>query len=118
MPPSERRRNIQIHRPIVYGNTSCLITPEERQLNPSIDPTHTHRWTLCVRSAASPELGEGEERNPFTQVGGNDDLGSWIKMVTFKLHDTYANPNRSELFSTFFFSLSTLSLDVEGLKLK
>ena len=29
-------------------------------------------------------------------VGGADDLGYFIRRVTFKLHETYPNPSRSE----------------------
>jgi len=43
---------------------------------------------VAVRSAASPPDSD--------QVGGADDISYFIKRVTFKLHDTYPNPSRSE----------------------
>ncbi|KAJ8087092.1 NuA4 histone H4 acetyltransferase complex and the SWR1 complex subunit [Marasmius tenuissimus] len=81
-----RVRGISIFRPIIYGNTATLLTPEERKngVNP---PDHTHKWTVAVRSAASVTDSD--------IVGGADDLSYFIKRVTFKLHDTYANPTRN-----------------------
>lgn len=62
-----------------------MLAQKERDSLPSRD--HTHRWTVAVRSATSAPDSD--------IVGGADDLGYFIKRVTFKLHDTYANPNRS-----------------------
>jgi len=61
-----------------------LLTPEERKSAP---PDHTHRWIVAIRSAASAPNSD--------IVGGADELGYFIKRVTFKLHDTYPNQNRS-----------------------
>lgn len=80
-----------IHRPIIYGNTATVLTAKERETLAS--PDHTHRWTVAVRSAASEPDSE--------IVGGADDLGYFIKRVTFKLHDTYANPTRSTCLANF-----------------
>ncbi|KAI0068559.1 yeats family protein [Artomyces pyxidatus] len=80
-----RVRGLAIHRPIIYGNTAVLLTPAERESLPS--PDHTHRWTVAVRSAASDADSD--------IVGGKDDLSYFIKRVTFKLHETYANPTRN-----------------------
>ena len=82
---TERVRGVSVHRPIIYGNYSVLLTPTERA---SVSPDHTHRWTVAVRSAASPE------GKPDT-TGGADDLTHFIKRVNFKLHETYSQPNRS-----------------------
>lgn len=60
------------------------MAQKERDVLPT--PDHTHRWTVAVRSAASPPDAD--------QVGGADDLSYFIKRVTFKLHDTYTNPTR------------------------
>jgi YEATS domain-containing protein 4 len=79
-------QGLSIHRPIIYGNTAVVLTPEEREVHPSRE--HTHRWTVAVRSAASAEDSD--------IVGGADDLGYFIRRVTFKLHETYPNPSRSE----------------------
>jgi YEATS domain-containing protein 4 len=51
-------------------------------------PEHSHRWTVAVRGATSAPDSD--------IVGGADDLSYFIKRVTFKLHDTYPNPTRSE----------------------
>ena len=77
-----------VHRPIIYGNTATVLTPEERES--LTHPDHTHRWTVAVRSAASEADSD--------IVGGADDLGYFMKRVAFKLHDTYPNPTRSECF--------------------
>ncbi|OCH96022.1 yeats family protein [Obba rivulosa] len=80
-----RVRGLSIYRPIIYGNTSVVLTQEEREALGS--PDHTHRWTVAVRSAASAPNSD--------IVGGADDLSYFIKRVTFKLHDTYPNPTRN-----------------------
>ncbi|GBE79817.1 yeats family protein [Sparassis latifolia] len=80
-----RVRGLTIHRPIIYGNTAVVLTQEERNALTTSD--HTHRWTVAVRSAASAPDSD--------IVGGADDLGYFIKRVTFKLHDTYAMPTRN-----------------------
>ncbi|KAE9407287.1 yeats-domain-containing protein [Gymnopus androsaceus JB14] len=79
-----RVRGLSIFRPIIYGNTATLLTPEERENCP---PEHTHKWTVAVRGAASAENSD--------IVGGADNLGYFIKRVAFKLHDTYPNPTRN-----------------------
>lgn len=80
-----RVRGLTIYRPIIYGNTAEVLSPEERAASPH--PDHTHRWTVAVRSAASKPNSD--------IVGGADDISHFIKRVTFKLHDTYAVPNRN-----------------------
>ncbi|KAH8118430.1 yeats family-domain-containing protein [Phellopilus nigrolimitatus] len=80
-----RVRGLSIHRPIIYGNSAVVLTPEERAS--SQHPDHTHRWTVAVRSAASSPDSD--------KVGGADDINYFIKRVTFKLHDTYANQTRN-----------------------
>ncbi|KZS97820.1 yeats-domain-containing protein [Sistotremastrum niveocremeum HHB9708] len=77
-----RVRGLSVHRPIIYGNTAWLLTPEERA---TVNPDHTHRWTVALRSAASAP----------GKVGDADDLSYFIKRVTFKLHETYPTPNRN-----------------------
>ncbi|OJT05394.1 Protein AF-9 -like protein [Trametes pubescens] len=80
-----RVKGLDIHRPIIYGNTAWVLTQKEREALPT--PDHTHRWTVAVRSATSAPDSD--------IVGGADDLSHFIKRVTFKLHDTYTNPNRT-----------------------
>jgi hypothetical protein len=78
-------QGLTISRPIIYGNTATALTAKERE---TVNPEHTHRWTVAVRSAAS---------EPDSDiVGGADDMGHFIKRVTFKLHETYPNPTRSK----------------------
>ncbi|KAF5392975.1 hypothetical protein D9757_001143 [Collybiopsis confluens] len=81
-----RVRNLSIFRPIIYGNTATLLTADEKDKYPA---EHTHKWTVAVRSAASAPGSD--------IVGGADNLAYFIKRVSFKLHDTYANPTRSKL---------------------
>jgi len=84
-------QGIQIHRPIIYGNSSFPLTQAERDASPA--PDHTHRWTVAIRSAASPP------NDRVDQVGGADDLSYFIKRVTFRLHETYPQQNRSTSFA-------------------
>lgn len=86
MAHQRRIKGLAIHRPIVYGNTATFVNPSERTI-----PEHSHRWTVAVRSAASPPPGKCGE---VQQVGGYDDLSYFIKKVSFKLHETYASPTR------------------------
>ncbi|KAF7294190.1 hypothetical protein HMN09_01147400 [Mycena chlorophos] len=87
----ERVKNLSIHRPIIYGNVASVLTPKQREQLAATAPDHTHTWTVAVRSAASA----ADQDKDSTMVGGADDLGYFIKRVTFKLHDTYANPQRN-----------------------
>ncbi|KAJ3719367.1 yeats family-domain-containing protein [Lentinula raphanica] len=79
-----RVRGLSIFRPIIYGNTARLLTREERE---NVPAEHTHKWTVAVRSAASAPGSD--------IVGGADNLGYFLKRVSFKLHDTYPNPTRN-----------------------
>ncbi|KAA1088783.1 NuA4 histone H4 acetyltransferase complex and the SWR1 complex subunit [Puccinia graminis f. sp. tritici] len=93
MADKRRVRGLAIHRPIVYGSVATMIPVEERIAKPD----HNMRWTVAVRSAASPPPGSAilEERViPGDVIGGSDDLSYFIKKVTFKLHDSYPNPLR------------------------
>ncbi|GAA6035365.1 hypothetical protein JCM8097_008835 [Rhodosporidiobolus ruineniae] len=83
----KRVRGVSVYRPIVYGNSTVLLTEEER-----VGTDHTHRWTVAVRSAASPIY---PNPHPTQQIGGADDLSYMIKKVTFKLYETYKNPLRT-----------------------
>jgi len=47
---------------------------------------HTHRWSCYIRSA-SP----GDDEGP---PGSEDHLSTYIKKVSFRLHPSFANPNR------------------------
>ncbi|GAA5928725.1 hypothetical protein JCM1841_001036 [Sporobolomyces salmonicolor] len=84
---SKRLRGVSVYRPIIYGNSTVLLTEEERG-----GTDHTHRWTVGVRSAASPAK---PNLHPNQQIGGADDLSYLIKKVTFKLYETYKNPLRT-----------------------
>jgi len=79
-----RQRGLSIHRPIIYGNSATVLSPEEKAHAPT---EHSHRWTLAIRSPAP-----GREPD---SVGGADDLSYFIKRVVFKLHETYPTPNRT-----------------------
>ena len=86
-----RMQGIAIHRPILYGNTAVTMTQEEAG-----ESGHTHRWTVCVRSAASPVPDPNQPRGTDgDDIGGGDDLSYFIRRVSFKLHETYPTPLRS-----------------------
>ncbi|TIA87191.1 hypothetical protein E3P99_03334 [Wallemia hederae] len=93
MSANKRVRGIQIARPIVIGNTARAITAQEREDDPNIPETHTHRWTISVRSA-SPQLPD----SAFDEgCEGVDDgsLSVWLRRVQIRLHDTYKDNNRT-----------------------
>lgn len=55
---------------IVYGNVAKYFGKKREE------DGHTHNWTVYVKAYS------------------NEDIGSYIKKVHFKLHDSYANQNR------------------------
>ncbi|KAJ9117549.1 hypothetical protein QFC22_004399 [Naganishia vaughanmartiniae] len=97
----ERKKGIQLHRGIVYGSHARLLTAAEKALAPD---------GLFLASAATPPpsnnvpAGKGQARYEQEGIiqedadfitGGADDLSWLIKRVTFKLHETYPQPNRA-----------------------
>ncbi|GAA6052344.1 hypothetical protein JCM3770_007262 [Rhodotorula araucariae] len=87
MSAQKRVRGVTVARSIIYGNSTVLLTEEERA-----GTDHTHRWTVGVRSAAAAPF---PNPHPSQQIGGADDLSYMIKKVTFKLYETYKNPLRT-----------------------
>lgn len=59
-----------IVKPIVYGNKARYFGKKREE------DGHTHEWTVYVKPYA------------------NEDMSTYIKKVHFKLHESYANPNR------------------------
>lgn len=62
---------IIISRAIVYGSIATPIKKPENE--------HTHKWTVYVRGF------------------NNEDISYYIRRVTFKLHESFAEPNRSTI---------------------
>ena len=107
---ADRQRGVQMHRPIIYGSHARLLSDAERELAPAgresfflvlshrrVDPVlDTHRWTIFLTSATSPPPQPGESEDIDYITGGADDLSYLLKKVTFRLHETYANPSRGE----------------------
>ncbi|KAG8226809.1 hypothetical protein J437_LFUL002855 [Ladona fulva] len=65
-----RFKGVTIVKPIVYGNIARYFGKKREE------DGHTHQWTVYVK--------------PYR----NEDMSSYVKKVHFKLHDSYANPNR------------------------
>lgn len=57
-------------KPIVFGNVALSFGKKRDE------DGHTHQWTVYVK--------------PYYK----EDMSSYVKKVHFKLHDSYANPNR------------------------
>ena len=57
-------------KPIVYGSISRHFGKKRES------DGHTHEWTVYVK--------------PFH----NEDMSAYVRKVQFKLHESYANPNR------------------------
>ncbi|CAG8459482.1 16372_t:CDS:2 [Acaulospora morrowiae] len=68
---SKRTKGVTVVYPIVYGNVATLL-PQKKVP----DSDHTHKWTVSVRG-----------------INGSD-ISHFVKKVTFKLHETYSNPQR------------------------
>ena len=62
-----------VHRPIIFGSIATSLN------NKKADDQHTHKWKVFVRGA------------------NNEDISYYVKKVVFKLHESFANPNRSLL---------------------
>lgn len=60
-------------RALYYGNIASPLMGKKGS-----DSDHTHKWTILVRGV------------------NNEDISFWIKKVTFRLHETYPNPQRSK----------------------
>lgn len=65
-----RLKGVTIVKPIIYGNVARHFGKKREE------DGHTHQWTAYVR--------------PYH----NEDMSTYVKKVHFKLHDSYANPNR------------------------
>ncbi|XP_063359984.1 YEATS domain-containing protein 4 [Cydia amplana] len=65
-----RIKGLTIVKPIVYGNIARYFGKKREE------DGHTHQWTVYVKPYA------------------NEDMSNYIKKVNFKLHESYANPNR------------------------
>lgn len=63
-----RIAGVSFSKPFLYGNASFLLAQK--------DGDNSHRWILYVRSL------------------DNEDMSSYIKHVTFKLHESFAEPIR------------------------
>lgn len=57
-------------KPIVYGNVARSFGKKREE------DGHTHQWNVYVK--------------PYE----NEDMATYVKKVHFKLHESYANPNR------------------------
>ncbi|KAJ6645674.1 YEATS domain-containing protein 4 [Pseudolycoriella hygida] len=65
-----RVKGLTIVKPIVYGNIARSFGKKREE------DGHTHQWHVYVK--------------PYL----NEDMSSYVKKVHFKLHESYANPNR------------------------
>ncbi|ORY53650.1 yeats-domain-containing protein [Rhizoclosmatium globosum] len=76
MGPAGRLKNEQFACPIIYGSIAVPINPARDP--PAADPSHTHRWTVFVRSA----------------TGDDANLARVVKRVAFKLHESFVPQQR------------------------
>jgi len=65
-----RVKGLTIVKAIVYGNVARYFGKKREE------DGHTHQWTVYVK--------------PYS----NEDMANYVKKVHFKLHESYANPNR------------------------
>lgn len=63
-------QGVCIVKPIVYGNIARYFGKKREE------DGHTHQWTVYVK--------------PYH----NEDMSTYVKKVHFKLHESYAEPNR------------------------
>lgn len=65
-----RVKGLTIVKPLVYGNVARSFGKKREE------DGHTHQWTVYVK--------------PYQ----NEDMSTYVKKIHFKLHESYANPNR------------------------
>lgn len=65
-----RVKGVTIVKPIVYGNIARYFGKKREE------DGHTHQWTVYLK--------------PYK----NEDMATYVKKVTFKLHESYPNPTR------------------------
>lgn len=65
-----RVKGLVIVKPIVFGNIARYFGKKREE------DGHTHQWTVYVK--------------PYD----NEDMSAYVKKIHFKLHESYANPNR------------------------
>ncbi|KAH8409907.1 hypothetical protein KR009_000821 [Drosophila setifemur] len=65
-----RLKGVTIIKPIVYGNIARSFGKKREE------DGHTHQWKVYLK--------------PYY----NEDMSAYVKKVHFKLHESYANPNR------------------------
>ena len=70
----QRVKGVSVVKPIVYGSISRHFGKKRES------DGHTHEWTVYVK--------------PFH----NEDMSAYVRKVQFKLHESYANPNRKVMF--------------------
>lgn len=63
-------QGVCIVKPVVYGNIARYFGKKREE------DGHTHQWTVYVK--------------PYH----NEDMSTYVKKVHFKLHESYAEPNR------------------------
>lgn len=63
-------KGLTIVKPLVYGNVARSFGKKREE------DGHTHQWTVYVK--------------PYQ----NEDMSTYVKKIHFKLHESYANPNR------------------------
>jgi hypothetical protein len=69
MASQKRIKGVSVDRAIVYGSVAA-------QLPKRTDTQHTHRWSVYVTGAH------------------HEDISYFVRKVTFKLHESFANPLR------------------------
>ncbi|GFQ67527.1 YEATS domain-containing protein 4 [Trichonephila clavata] len=67
---SGRLKGVQVVKPIVYGNIAWYLGSKRDE------DGHTHQWNVYLK--------------PYE----NEDMSVYVKRVHFKLHESYAEPNR------------------------
>lgn len=65
-----RLKGVQVVKPIVYGNVAWYLGSKRDE------DGHTHQWNVYLK--------------PYE----NEDMSVYVKRVHFKLHESYAEPNR------------------------
>ena len=72
-------RGVTIEKSIAWGTEAWWLGQRSTE-------QMTHRWTCYIRSAAP-----GDEEAP---PGPEDQLGTFVKKVVFRLHSSFTNPTR------------------------
>ena len=76
-----RMKGVTISKPVIYGNVAHHFGKKREE------DGHTHCWTCYLKVSLFLYFEHDSKVNPFNQPYENEDMSSYVKKVSFKLHE-------------------------------